>query len=151
MRNATMCSPMSRIRLVLAWLLITALPLQGFAAASMLFCGAEFAVTSHTSGDGHVGHAHDEAALAGAHDHASHGHASQGHAKAGNDSGKAAKADPDKQGHACPVCASCCQVAAVSNFEPFPQTVAPPSVEPSSAVVRVATRVATVPDKPPRA
>ena len=30
---------MLRFRLILAWLLLAALPLQGWAAATMLFCG----------------------------------------------------------------------------------------------------------------
>jgi hypothetical protein len=148
---ATMARSMLRLRLLLAWLLMAALPLQGFAAASMLFCGVERGAVSQAAGDGHASHQHGDAPTS-AHDHAAHGHGSQDHhAKADTGSGSAPQADQDPQGHGCPVCASCCQVVGIGGFEPFPQTSAPPGVEPSSPVVRVATRTTTVPDKPPRA
>src|SRR5687767_9465283 len=99
---------MSRIRLVLAWLLMAALPLQGLAAASMLFCGAQIVASAQTSRDGHVshapvGHAHDEAAQAASVDHAAHGHGSQDDAKGAPGSSGASQADQDKHGHACPI------------------------------------------------
>ena len=128
---------------------MAALPLQGFAAASMLFCGVEPAI-SQTVSDGHAGHEHRDAAPTQAHDHAAHGRGSQDHAKADPGSSNPAQGQ-DKQGHGCPVCAACCHVVAIGGFESFPQTSPLPSVEPTSLVVRVATRTATVPDKPPRA
>jgi hypothetical protein len=133
---------MSRIRLILAWLVMAALPLQGFAAASMLFCGGGPAARAsqahgHASHPGHGDHAHHAAAPSDSgHDHAAHADA---------------KAGDDKQGHACAVCASCCQVVAVNSFEPSPQVTAPPGAQPPHPHVRVATRTATLPDKPPRA
>ena len=135
-----MPSCMSRIRLLLAWLVMAALPLQGFAAASMLFCGMEQTARVSQVGDGHADHRHsDEVNSAVAHDHAAHGHgASHKHAQ-------------DKQGHGCPVCSACCHVVAVGSFEAFPETSPPPGAEPSSPIFRVQTRTATVPDKPPRA
>lgn len=143
---------MSRIRLLLAWLVMAALPLQGFAAASMLLCGVDRAVVAQAAGDGHVGHEHREVAPAAAHDHAEHGHGSHAEAKADSGSGdRSAQANQDKQGHACPICASCCHVVAMGGFEPFRQTSAPQSAEPDAPVFRVVTRTATVPDKPPRA
>jgi len=131
---------------------MAALPLQGLAAASMIFCGAEISVASLASGDGDASYAHGEAAPAGAHDHAAHGHGSQGHAKSDSDAsaGKAAQADQDQQGHVCALCASCCQVIALGGFEPLAQTSAAPGKEPTSPLVRIATRAATVLDKPPR-
>lgn len=141
---------MVRIRLLLAWLLMAALPLQGFAAASMLFCGVERAAVSQAAADGHVSHEHGDVSIA-VHDHAAHGHGFQDQAKADTGAGSATQADQDQQGHGCPVCASCCQVVAIGGFEPFPQTTLAPSIELSSPIVRVVTRTATVPDKPPRA
>jgi hypothetical protein len=142
-----MLTYMSRLRLLLAWLVMAALPLQGFAAASMLFCGMEQTARVSEAGDRHDSHRHSDAASsASAHDHAAHGHAS----KADSGSGKTAKSGQDKQGHACPVCASCCQVVAVGGFEAFPQTSAPPGAGPTAPIFRVQTRTATVPDRPPR-
>ena len=149
--SAAMQDYMSRFRLLLAWLVMAALPLQGLAAASMLFCGVDRAVVAQASDDGYVAHEHRGSSQASSHDHGAHGHGSQDHAKSDPGSGKPATGDQDKQGHACPICASCCQVVALGGFEPFPQTSALPSSEPSAPVVRVATRTATVPDKPPRA
>lgn len=127
--------PMFRFRLLLAWLVMAALPLQGFAAVSMLFCGVERA--------------------AAAHDHSSHRHATTGHSASEHtnaDSGAGAKADQEPQGHACAACASCYPVVAVGGFEPIARsTAAPPGVAPSAPLVRVATRTTPVPDKPPRA
>ena len=57
---------------------------------------------------------------------------------------------PRFQGHTCAVCASCCQVVAINSFEPLPQVTAPPGAQPAHPQVRVVTRIATLPDKPPR-
>lgn len=141
---------MSRIRLLLAWLIMAALPLQGFAAASMLLCGVERGAISQPAGHGGVAHEHPDAAPTPAHDHVGHGHGSQDHADAHPGSSKTAQGQ-DKHGHGCPVCASCCQGVAIGGFEPFPLASPLPSAEPVSPVASVTTRAATVPDKPPRA
>ncbi len=143
---------MSRFRLFLAWLVLAALPLQGFAAATMLFCGMEQTTSAAQVGgsDGNHGHTHAAVALKAGHDHAAHGHATAGDSKAktvtGDDSGS-----QDKTSHSCPICASCCHVVAVGGFEAIPQVSAPPSFEPTHPTPRVVTRTASVPDKPPRA
>ena len=142
---------MSKIRLLLAWLVMAALPLQGFAATSMLFCGLESASISQSASGGHAGHGQSAAAPDTVHVHAEHGHGAQGHPKADPGSGKAAQADQDKQGEGCPVCASCCHVVALGAFEALPLTSALVAVESSASAVRVFTRAAAVPDKPPRA
>ena len=133
---------MARFRLLLAWLVLAALPLQGFAAASMLFCGMEQA-----------GHAHAAGPVRGAvaHDHAAHSHATANHAVSDVHSGDAGKAGQDQQAHACATCMSCCHVVAIGVFEPLQQATAAPGAEPSSPLVRIATRATSVPDKPPRA
>ena len=135
---------MLRFRVLLAWLVMAVLPLQGFAAASMLFCGtAPAARVSQAHGhDGHEGHPHHApAASTAGHDHAAHGHAAA----------DPASADQDKQGHACAVCASCCQVVAVGGFNALARTGDAPSVQPPHPMIRVVTRTTSVPDKPPRA
>ena len=54
-----------RLAFALFWLLLVALPMQGFTAATMLFCGlpdrandAPAATHAHHSGE-HIGHQHD--------------------------------------------------------------------------------------------
>ena len=163
---------MSRLRLFLAWLVLAALPLQGFAAATMLFCGMEQAARVSQGGgsDGHQERRHAgsrPASAVNAHAHAAHAHESHGHAAQGHLTKQAANADPaadatatagqgqqdgqGQQAHSCPVCASCCHLVAVSGFEAFPQVAAPPGARPGHPALRVSTRTATVPDKPPRA
>lgn len=144
---------MNRLRLLLAWLVMAALPLQGFAAATMLFCGMEQAATgSRGVAHDHAKHSHSGTAVsASAHDHAAHAPASTDHAQADSGSGGGATAGQDKQGHACPVCASCCHVVAVGGFAQVPQTAQAVSAKPSSPIVRVVTRTSSLPDKPPRA
>ena len=84
--GVTIPASMSRFRLLLAWLVLAALPLQGFAATSMLLCGLEQA-----------GHSHAAAPVRGAaaHDHSAHGHATADHAKSDARSGDAGKAGHD--------------------------------------------------------
>ena len=150
---------MSLLRLVVAWLVMAALPLQGIAAASMLFCGpaTHSTVTQHPGHD-HAGHDH------ASHDHASHDHASHGHG-GGSDLGAAhAEGTPDQQtaagqggaaqvddGHGCPVCSSCCNLVAFSVTPTLALDGDSPSARPHHGPSRVLTRDSPAPDKPPRA
>lgn len=132
---------MSLLRLFVAWIVMAALPLQGLAAASMLFCGAAPAASSaqadhHGADAGHHGHA-----AVPAHDHAAGDH----HGTSGGDQ------DAAEAGHSCPICASCCQLVVLGSFGALPQLSSAPAVEPSAPPARVSTRAASVPDKPPRA
>lgn len=91
------------LRSVLTWLLLVAVPLQGYAAAGMLFCGA---VGEHAPAAAGVEHHLDHAAapLDGTHPHEATAGAS--------DDG----ATPDLHGvvHGkCSACASCCSAAAL--------------------------------------
>lgn len=141
---------MIKIRLFLAWLLLAALPLQGFAATSMLFCGIERTAILQTASDGHMGQERRDATLAMTMDQAA-GNQALGHAMAGPDAGKTAQGDKGMQWHGCSVCAFSCQSAAMVGLDSVPQASSPPSVEPSLIVARIVTRAITVPDKPPRA
>ena len=144
---------MSRFRLILAWLLMAALPLQGMAAASMLFCGSATAARIAKSS----GHGSHHQAATPKHDHAAHGHAVPDAGRAASDATSAEGASGDlkvktsQNGHACPICASCCQAGAVGGFAAFPQLSAPPGIEPAHPLVRVVSRTTHLPDKPPRA
>ncbi len=116
------------IRTVLTWLLVLALPVQGFAASSMLLCGTSLGrqnavMVTH---DRAVTATHHPAAMAG-HDHAAmmaaaavasaSGQAealpvlAPAHGTSGADAA-AVKAD-DPSGAKCSVCAACCHAAAM--------------------------------------
>jgi hypothetical protein len=144
---------MSRFRLFLAWLVLAAVPLQGFAAATMLFCGMEQSghVSKAAELDGHQGHHHGFASAKSGDDHAAHGHGASDELKSNFATDDGAQTGQDQQGHSCPICASCCHLVAVGGFEPLPQVSAPPGVEPVHPTFRVSTRTITLPDKPPRA
>lgn len=128
---------MSILRLVVAWLVMAALPMQGIAAASMLFCDQA---------------AHSTAQQQASHDHASHDHGhDQDHAAHGHDGDDGAQASPLGDDHACPICASCCNLLALSDAPTLSLDSARPAPPPLQGPARVATREAPAPDKPPRA
>lgn len=130
---------MFRVRLFIAWLILAALPLQGFAAAGMLYCGD----VGVSVVDG-----------AGAHDHGMHDRAGMADAQAA----ATVAGDADGQAtplpgslHTCSVCASCCAglgLVAASVPAVLPSL---PQAEPASLFARVHARPSPVPDKPPRA
>lgn len=103
------------LRSVLAWLLLVAVPLQGYAAAGMLFCGALGERSPVAAG---VAHHHDHASspLDSTHQH-------EAAAGAGDD-GTAWNLHSVMHGK-CSACLSCCSVAALpsaamtsAGFEP---------------------------------
>jgi hypothetical protein len=102
------------VRMLLAVLLVLAVPLQGLAGVTMAACA---------EGHGHSGvEAHDHAAMAHGHDAAGHDHAAMGH---GADPG------PVHDGHDCAACAACCSLSAVV----MAVLVASAGDPPSSAVI----------------
>ncbi len=115
---------------------MAALPLQGIAAASMLFCGQ----AAHASAQQPAGHDAGGHGVAG-HEHEGHQH--EGHA--GHDEG--ASGDT----HACPICASCCNLVALSEAPTLSLGPSGPLRPPLQDASRVLTREAPAPDKPPRA
>ena len=129
---------MSRFRLFLAWLIVAAIPLQGMAAASMLFCG---------TGDHHAP-AQVVAAGADQHDHSQHSHAGDVPAtKAAHDSGKQL---PDVA-HKCSVCASCCNSVAITEVPQLVAFAPVPQADLAEPFVLIHARPSQVPYKPPRA
>ena len=141
---AAKLSPMwSRIRTVLIWLVVAALPVQGWAAASMINCGPahhRMAAATHPHPDDamageHAGHAHHAASMS---------HASGDHPQFGSD-------ELGKLGNfKCSGCASCCAAAAL------PSTVI--RLDALAATDFVAPRIPSTvpvfltdgPDRPPR-
>jgi hypothetical protein len=91
------------LRSVLTWLLLVAVPLQGYAAAGMLFCGALGERAPVAAG---VEHHHDRAtsALDGTHQHEA--------AAVASDDGAAWDLHGVMHGK-CSACSSCCGVAAL--------------------------------------
>lgn len=123
--------------MLLVWLVMAAIPLQGFAAASMLLCG--------------MGASHAPAAAE--HDHAKHGHdnaAGTQAKKADDTSGQPAKQLPDSS-HKCGVCASCCNSVAITESPQPVAVVHLPQAEWAELFVLIHTGPLQVPDKPPRA
>lgn len=136
---------MPYLRLLLAWIVMFAIPIQGFAAATMLYCGPGMA---------HQGQAavaeHRHPAGTPAHEHAQ----AKPKAKAGPDTGALKLSDglgaPNLM-HKCGVCAACCNAVAIAQT---PVSVAPEMAayaEPGGPPTAAYSRPSLVPDKPPRA
>ncbi len=139
----------SGLRTAFVWLVLFALPLQGYAAATLLHCGP-----GH-----HRAVAAAMAAPSGAHEHAMHSddHAA-GHAGADGATASAAVGDDgasldhlDKLSKAkCSACASCCVGAALPTatleFAPVAGAVVPTPFVPASRVGFYTDS----PDRPPR-
>lgn len=120
---------MSHLRLLVVWLLLATLPLQGFAARSLLFCLQP------------PGNSHQQSAPAGHHHHAEPG---QAHASTEEPDAATAAA------HECGACAACCHAvaavqSALSGTDSLPRATGSP--EPH---LRIASPASRRPDKPPR-
>lgn len=137
---------MQRIRILLVWLVMAAIPLQGLAAASMLFCGAGAkGVAVQTATD------HDHTPAAGstaAHDHSMHAHSQ---AQAENSGDSADHSQMPDAAHKCGVCASCCHAAAITQLPQRLVFTAGPQAVMDEPFVLIFARPSQVPDKPPRA
>ncbi len=140
------------LRSAMMWLLLFALPLQGFAAATMLNCGPNHHRTM-VAASAEPGAAHEHAAAV-QHQHAM-GMAAGVHEVASADHSDNADAPPlphlDKLvKFKCNACAVCCTGAAMPTaaftFKPFPPAMAPEFFVPTSHVGFVTDG----PDRPPR-
>jgi hypothetical protein len=142
---------MLRFRLILAWLLLAALPLQGWAAATMLFCGPAqrdaVVAKAHSPGQAishhHMDPAnHDMQAAHGQHQADTTGDIGNGH--------HGAKTVADGS-HTCGVCASCCNGVALAQTQHSPSIAVAPRADLAEPLTVVLARPSPVPDKPPRA
>jgi hypothetical protein len=128
---------------LLAWFLMFAIPIQGFAATSMVFCG---------QGMGHHAQVaqHKHPAGTPAHEHAQH----QSKFKFAPDTGMVklgdGKSAPDLM-HKCGVCASCCNAVALPQTALLVAPDLPLQAGPAEPLMAVHSRPLLVPDKPPRA
>lgn len=137
---------MSRFRIILAWLLLLAIPLQGMAAASMLYCGpaARASAQEQLAPQAQQHHHEHSTPTVRDHDLASH-HASP-------DAGSKAVDDalPDA-GHKCGVCAACCHSVAITETPRLVAFSEAPRTAWDEPFAPVHSRPTPVPDKPPRA
>lgn len=135
---------MSRIRLILAWLLMAAVPLQGWAAATMLFCGPMQPAV----------HAHAHEATAQAHHHAVDADHHQGtHAApdAHDDGAPGHSQATGDESHTCSACAACSHGTALAQSQLPAAVFDLPRAELAEPLVAIAALPTPVPDKPPRA
>jgi hypothetical protein len=138
---------MLRFRLILAWLLLAALPLQGWAAATMLFCGPAqpAAVVAKANAHAHAAAHHDM--------HTAHHDVQAAHAQHHVDTTDTGSADHGTAdgSHTCGVCAACCNGVALAQTPHWPIISVAPGADPAEPLVAVLVRPSSVPDKPPRA
>jgi hypothetical protein len=119
---------MLRTRILFVWLLMAAIPLQGFAAAAMLFCDVGVQQQQHVHAVGQA-----TTATASHHEHAMHGKVSK------------------VSSHKCSICATCCNSMALIAKQPVLAAATAPQSELAEPLVSIQARAAPLPDKPPRA
>lgn len=138
---------MQRFRHLLLCLMMLALPLQGFAAASMLYCGM---------GAGHDAKAAQMEMRSSHHSMADvmvmpHDHEKQ------DATAQIAKQSPDSQkqlpnsSHKCGVCAACCSVIAIADFPQTAEARSSPKADLAEPFVLIHAVPSRLPEKPPRA
>jgi hypothetical protein len=132
---------MRRFRLLLAWLVMAAIPLQGLAAASALMCGPGVHRANVLTAT--VQHDHEDGQQA----QAEHSHATQALQKKVD--------DPDQKVaavfHKCGVCAFCCHSVAITEMPRLVAVTPAPQTAWAEPFVLIHSRPAQTPDRPPRA
>jgi len=132
---------MPRLRVLLLWLLMLALPLQGVAAAAMAACGMPQAASDASA---HADMAHHAAPAA--HHPQAHAFADSQHQQQHDTHAK-----PDGGGvHKCSAC-SVCHAAALLDTPAPVQAHALPQASPVLRLQAMASQAPRLPDKPPRA
>ncbi|MES2510000.1 MAG: hypothetical protein V4625_08725 [Pseudomonadota bacterium] len=138
---------MSRFRHLLLCLMMLALPLQGFAAASMLYCGMG---AGHDAKAAHIETGYDHHHMADAtvmpHDHEKQ----EATAQLGKQSPDSQQQLPDSS-HKCGVCAACCSVIAIANFPQTVEVQSSPKANLAEPFVLIHAVPSRLPEKPPRA
>lgn len=136
---------MYRVRLFVLWVVMIAVPFQGYAAAAMAFCGpdhggshaAATASADHPHGSGHADH-HSEAH-----------HEDEAKRSVHDGAGKTASAEPDAM-HKCGTCGACHGTALISTPQ-FAVLHGLPRADLAEPPLAMATLAPRVLDKPPRA
>ena len=146
------------VRSALLWLLLFALPLQGFAAATMLTCGpnhhrvAEFTRSAAAESQGHATHGdphHDHDHAMGAADAGAVTAADGGAAGAGAGASSAHHLDKLSK-FKCSACASCCIGAALPAAALLFASFAPAAAPSFFVAVEPVGFFTDGPDRPPR-
>lgn len=124
---------MHQVRLFVLWIVMFAVPFQGYAAAAMVFCGPGYAESTAAAAvevQGHAQHPHEEAQEA-------------------KPLAKADGAQPDAT-HKCSLCSACHATALTTTlaWAPFHDL---PQADLAEPVIPMATLPPRVLDKPPRA
>jgi hypothetical protein len=147
LRMSVESARMQRFRHLLLCLMMLALPLQGFAAASMLYCGVGAGSPAEVGQMETVtSHHHTAEAVDMQHDHSGFGQTSH-----------AAEPAPDNQkhlpdaSHKCGVCSACCSVVAISGFLHTVEVQPSPKADLVELFVLIHTVPSRLPKKPPRA
>jgi hypothetical protein len=123
------------VRSLFLWLLVLALPVQGWAAAAMASCSHHHGAASHAAVVGH-----------GANAQVDHGQAPADADETGHGDTEAAPASP----HTCSACAACCTVGALpSPVLTVPADAAAPTVF-AALQPTVGAFAADGPERPPR-
>lgn len=136
---------MLRFRTLLLWLMVLALPLQGFAAASMLFCGAGASSSSDLV----------LASPAMAHHAADNSGVQQKHFRHMGMT-DASRQSPDVQKHfgathKCGACAACCSAVWINELPVTAAAEPPPPSDLFEPIVLIQVVTSPLPEKPPRA
>lgn len=134
---------MPYLRLLLAWILMLAIPVQGFAAASMLFCGPNM---SHHAQEAK----HQDSSGTPTHDHKQNVNEVKDSVDKGGVKLGDGKPAPDLM-HKCAVCASCCNAVALPQATLIVVPEVPVHAGPDEPTVAAYSRPLLVADKPPRA
>ena len=153
---------MTRFRVFLAWLLLLALPLQGLAAASMAVCQKVQERDAVQQQHGEKGHGFAHAKAHGNHGNASHhaavhpdadtdADAAHDHEQASSHAHDGTASAQDPADHRCVVCGAACHAVAIASTPVQVMPESAPRVLRAEDFLRVHSRPAAVPDKPPRA
>jgi hypothetical protein len=129
----------ARWRFLLTWMLMAAVPIQGFAAGAMLFCAA----ATHEVAAYEI-----QASAQRQHDHSTHTHQTGDVANKGTLSTKAAVADAQ---HQCSVCAACCHSVGITELPSMSRAASAPEADLADPFVLIVSQPLPLPDKPPRA
>ena len=147
---------MSRVRFFLVCLMTLALPLQGYAAVAMLYCGMgtghEVPTAQMQTSGGQTHHHHqtaNEADAAPAHAHTQAHGIDDTADQAAHQPSDGLKQLPDST-HKCGVCASCCNAAAISDFPLSIEVQLLPQAELVEPFVLISAVPSRLPEKPPR-
>ena len=140
---------MLRFRRLLLCLMMLALPLQGMAAASMLYCGMgdshhdQVAQVEESASPHHVVVAADMQREHSKLDHTPTADASEHASDSQNQL-------PDAS-HKCGVCSTCCSVLAITAFHPTVEVQSSPEADLVEPFVLIHAVPSRLPEKPPRA